>query len=88
MLLDGSFSLSFWWWRRRREKIRQASSKRTRTAPTTIPAIAPSERLLWLGEDVDFAVPVDVGRTDGMAITSAAALFSKTHCETLKVRLL
>lgn len=75
----------------------QASISRTiSTAATAIPAMAPVEIFLLLplplpDEELELGelpVDVEVGMTDGMAITSASTPFSKTHCETLNVRLL
>lgn len=59
-------------------------------AATAIPAIAPVESFLLLDEVLLAEVGLldEVGRMDGRAITSGERLFSKTHCETLKVRLL
>lgn len=64
-----------------------------RRLPRTMPAIAPPEIFFFL-EDVLEVVGVEldigpgVGRTEGRAKTCGEAFSSKTHCETLKVRLL
>lgn len=73
----------------------QASISRTiSTAATAIPAMAPVEIFLLLplpDEELELGelpLDVEVGMTDGIAITSASTPFSNTHCEILKVRLL
>ena len=59
----------------------------------TIPAIAPLLSFLLLEPDPEPLLPepdepeLDVVRVAGRAITCGDAVSSKTHCETLKVRL-
>ena len=77
---------------RKQQKRRPPMMRRPARAPITMPAMAPplsffcefelEPELEPVPED---ELPVDVGWTEGMAMTCAEAVSSNTHCETLNV---